>query len=392
MRQKIKNPGNIIVIGICLEILFMFANRNEYFQLSGWYYPLIISVLAGVLPVTNNVHRIKKFSVLALLFLLLICCSAIVNINMINSGYALSYALSLVILFIFSELDFEKKQLDRIAICYGISGLIITFSILFFRVRYYELTTSRLTIQFLGGPKIDPNYLGGYLVSAATISIAYSMIADSKKIKLFFILSYLISTFGTLLTGSRGALIALIIVTFFFILDRSRKSAISFLVIVAFLIIGYLFIHRYLSSDTLTRLSNISEWLSDGSNVRRFSLWKNAWNSIRKSPILGYGMAGTKEINEYAGNIGQPAHCTYLEMWCQLGIFSLVILLLMAISIFKYKNKTSFLILLATFIPAIFISAECGFCFFFNIAFSYSICELQLHEKEKINETQMDSV
>lgn len=365
----------LIIIGVCIEILFIFVNRSEYFQLSGWYYPLLISAAAGILPAINKVHNIKKISVLALLFLLLIACSAIINIKMMSSGYVLSYTLALVIFFIFTEIDFEKKQLDKIAISSALSGIIITLMILMFRVRYYELTSARLTIQFGSGPKIDPNYLSGYLVSMAAISIGYSLLVKSKGLKVFFLASYIIIAFGTLLTGSRGALITLLVITFLAILDRSRKSAISFLVVIVAVIVAYFFLQRFLSVDTISRLSNISGWISDGSNVRRISLWQNAWNSIRKSPILGYGMTATIDINAYAGNSYEPTHSTYLEMWCQLGIFSIILLILMIMNVLKSRNKTATWIIIAIIIPAIFISAECNFYFWFNIAFASAICD-----------------
>ena len=363
----------LITIGICFEILFMFVNRNKYFQISGWYYPLLISVLAGIIPVIKGVRRIKRISFYALLFLLLIVCSAIINPRMINSGYALSYALALLVFFVFTEIDLELSQIQKIAICSSISGIIITLMILIFRARYYELTSARLTIHFGSGPKIDPNYLSGYLVSMATISIGYSLIVEGKRLKTFFIASYIIIAFGALLTGSRGALITLMVITFLVIIDRSKKSAISFLAVIAAVIVAFFLAQRFLSFDTLSRLSNISGWISDESNVRRLSLWQNAWNSIKKSPVLGLGMTGTAEINYFSGNVSQPAHCTYLEMWSQLGIFSIVLLILMVVDVLKFRNRAAVWVIIATIIPAIFISAECNFYFWFNIAFAYSI-------------------
>ena len=376
METKNRFLEKIIIMGICIEILLMFVNRNEYFQLSGWYYPLLISVAAGILPVINKIRRIKKISVFALLFMLLIACSAIINFRMMSSGYVLSYALAIVIFFIFTEVDFEKKQLDIIAVCSSLSGIIISLMIMLFRVRYYELTSARLTIRFGSGPKIDPNYLSGYLVSMAAIPIGYSLLVEGKRLKTFFVASYIIIAFGTLLTGSRGALITLAVITFMAILDRSRKSAILFLAVIATVIVAYFLLQRFLSIDTLSRLSNISSWLSDGSNIRRISLWQNAWNSIRKSPILGYGMTATIDINAYAGNYYEPTHSTYLEMWCQLGICSIILLLLIVINILKTRNKTATWIVIATIIPAIFISAECNFYFWFNIAFAATICDV----------------
>ncbi len=396
-RNKYVLPNRLFILGLVLEIVFMFTNINSYFQLSGWFLPLLVSALSGIYLNINQLNRIKKRSFLALLLIILLGCSILINNKMLNRGYLISYLLSFILLFQVTELDFSKEDINKIAVAYAISGIIISFMILFFRVKYYALTETRLTIQFMNGPKIDPNYLGGFLTSAATISLLFIERMNKKIIKLLFVFSTILTSFGTILTGSRGAVITLIGCVVLFLVHNNKKLIIRALILFVIIIVVSILFSHFVSSETLERFLNVSKWAQDGSNIRRVSLWANAWNTISKSPILGYGLMGTAEISSSIGNYSQPAHSTYLEMWCQLGIGVLILLAMILFDILKCKNKLSTIILVSTLIPAMFISAECTFYFFFNIAFSAAISntddleerkfliEMELNKHEKIS-------
>jgi O-antigen ligase len=63
-----------------------------------------------------------------------------------------------------------------------------------------------------------------------------------------------------------------------------------------------------------------------GGDQGRYAMWKAAFQMIRESPFLGHGL-GTylKHLPSYAPQLGTMyAHNSYLQLWAEAGIFSLL--------------------------------------------------------------------
>ncbi len=376
MNKTLKACSNLFILFICLETIFYFLNVDKYLQFSGFNILIIISLIFGTFASLKRCMIVSKEKVAILVFLLSILLSSLINLGNIERGYILSYIIFGIFSFLIFSIKLNDKQIKIIISSYILLAVIISLLILLFRVRYYELNDTRLTIKIGQGPLIDPNYLGCTLVAPLFFSIS-NFFEKEKKFKYLYLIEFIIILAGIFLTGSRGSILAVVIgmIIVIFKITILNNNASLFLKIFALVLSLIVLIICIIPINTLQRLFAFSSWI-DSSNIRRIQLWENALEAIKEKLLIGYGIASTETT------IGAAAHNTYLEVWLQLGILGITSLLYLIIRpLFTKNNIFVKSITISTFIFSIFISAEMLFTFWLNIILCLLITQNLKEEK-----------
>ena len=175
----------------------------------------------------------------------------------------------------------------------------------------------------------NSNDVGNKAMISAFFAIL--MMKNSKNKKLLFFIMFLLFGGLVLFSGSRKALIALVIgfILLYTIGLKSKKDLVlSVFGIAIVLIILYVFI---MNNDALyktigRRIESMINVLFNGGNEAssidlREKYMSIAWSFVKESPIVGIG------LGEFAikSGIGVYCHCDYLEVLCSYGFVGAII-------------------------------------------------------------------
>lgn len=236
------------------------------------------------------------------------------------------------ILIIFSFLMGKSEKLPNIF------KLIIIFSVIsalieqFFGIRPYVERQHAFILE-LTGFYINPAHLG------STIALlSFWTIESRSKRKYFTFVLWLLSLFVIIRTGSKGAIIGLLIGIIVLALNLNYVHIRKLLLYIGFGIILFYGAWKInlIPSLLLEKIDIffISPLASESYSYRTL-LYKEMINYISQSPLIGYGLSSTSYL------IGTSSHNLFLELWIEGGIFSLLLFISMYfILLFKlYKKK-----------------------------------------------------
>jgi O-antigen ligase len=202
-----------------------------------------------------------------------------------------------------------------------------------------------------GGLNPAPERAAGYYINpnrsacALIIGMIFGVTIIPKNIRMFF---SIIIFFGTCLTGSRGAMLGWFIVMGIFLrLGLIPRKNFSFWVIVIVTVI-FVFgpiLSNVLDLNELQRSGFINvdpksiterlEWFQnplankEDSGDARVEVVRIAWDMLSEHPILGAGIAATKNLN----NMGISTHNMYLLYMAEHGILGIFILPLLVYAV-----------------------------------------------------------
>ncbi|MFA5126638.1 MAG: O-antigen ligase family protein [Patescibacteria group bacterium] len=141
-------------------------------------------------------------------------------------------------------------------------------------------------------------YTAGYLLFAVFAGAYLALQRKSRYLSIYYILGILLDIFIIFQSGTRGALIALLVSILVFIvynLLRLPQKKIKYsLLILGLIFVGFLsfaYINKgqpwVQNSTALTRLTSIS--LGERTMQTRFMAWGSAWQGFKEKPIFGWG-------------------------------------------------------------------------------------------------------
>lgn len=191
----------------------------------------------------------------------------------------------------------------------------------------------------------NPNPFGTYLVMLFLFTLGYYLKNTDKR----FAFSSIVFLIALLLSGSRGALIALFVALPFIFLDskKSVKADITrslFILITGFILTRGLVYITPIVQDNLNInidfLDNLirKDSLAGTSFIGRIEFWKAGLRAFTERPILGFGL-GTFFSAYYVGYgnnqwYSRFAHNHYIQTLTELGIVGLILFSLFIISVF----------------------------------------------------------
>lgn len=276
----------------------------------------------------------------------------------------------MIIFFIFINLENftknEKRILEKVIY---FSGLAISIYIIYNFVVVSNFDIYRFTL----GEYNDPNNLAALII--LPLSFALERIFNKSDYKILDTMGVIIILFGILLTGSRGAFLAIIlsfIITMWILRKNIRvKKAITMFVSLGVLTI---LIYLILPSDLFERLFQLSSYTDDFVRYgSRTDIWLNIYNNILPDlPFLGYGSGNSQYILFNFYNELKATHNTYLTFVIDLGIFGIVLFLMFLYQMFILAWKSKKMSLIFGFISiaiVIFFLDSFPKKYFWNIMF-----------------------
>lgn len=387
---KLLSFSMLFPVFIGIQLMLTFFNKDIYFQLSGFYIPFLLALVVGVLYIFQRRRKIPFTitTLLCLLFLVYLLLSSLFYHSSVQSGYVLSYLLIIIFILILEIGRFGKSKKEKFLLFFGYvcGGLIVSILQIVFRVRFYELDATRITIQ-ITGTKIDPNYLAAFLIGPFFIAIYCCLKIKRLSNKLFFGLASLIILLGIVFTGSRGAIVSIVIgflCIAIFKLRRVRFKRLLFVIFTLFVLLVLALV--FVPGETMARFFN-SDYLVDGSNIRRLSLWGNALRSIMVHPIFGNGARNTSLITGEITKDFEPAHNTLFDIWLQIGIIGVVFLVFLVVRAFKTKSLLFKGMCIATLLAGMFIAAESCLFFWMNFLIGIYFSDSSKVKKTSVKKT-----
>ena len=319
---------------------FVFCG-HENFAISEYGIPMVALLAIGLVKYIFIKEKILNFY--NIVFIIMLCCllfNFLIRDSNFNSGFFDTYLIYFILGFLVSSISITKRQLLIIECSYIFSATTLSLWIFLFPQIHFS---GRISTSFLGGPIFEFNYLAFYLIAASILAIFILISKKNNKVsKFFFIIAAFINGLGAFFTGSRSGLYALVVFFLllcltYFIKRKNLGRLLRYSVIG--LTSGLLFIiisQSILGTDISNRLFSS---LDDQSNAKRVYNWKCAWETIKKNPILGYGISTSPVAIKNTLGVYTSAHNSFLDFWINHGVIPFFILLCLYFKMLKELLK-----------------------------------------------------
>lgn len=350
--RKRKISLAVIVISILFFIYPHHINANQFTSFSvnlSFADPIII--LISVLWIVGLLgdRQIPKFTFPIIFFIILVFLSLFVgNINSENYFSIESGVIEVIKLFggiawMFSIFFVARERPSFILPIGATVSIIVAFA--------FALLTIYLT--FIGesrpsGPFQNPNIYANYLLLNICFTgyVAHTWISESsKRIQQILLPIAGVLVLGLFQTGSRGAIIGLLVaagfIFFFWLRQNLREVTIGSILVISIAGLAGI-INSYF--DILYLSDRLEKGVED-----RFTTWSVAFEAFQSNPVFGIGYGQFPQYLPY-GSFG--VHNTYLSLLTELGIFIAVYFVALLLLIISHTFK-----LATTNICLIFIGA-----------------------------------
>lgn len=299
---------------------FFYKLKKTYSNQQFLYH--LYSVLPFLLSLTSilwfrNGH--KSIVIVALVYLIIrlfVQSKKIITTNIYNNPW-LKYILLLSIFSIFNYCYNSTGSIE-------VRSLLVVFTLLLVTPKKTFNLKSLQYLLFAGAVNItaiivyyqiiEPTNRFDWPVNAiplATIAAFFSissltmLINNIKnKHKAILWISLILSTYATLLTESRGPIIALIIIlglSGYYYLLRSKKLIVKVMAIALVVVIGFLSVKPYMSAritQTINEVKHLEKGDFSTSIGLRLQMYQLGWTLIKEKPILGYGKTLQPKLND----------------------------------------------------------------------------------------------
>lgn len=200
----------------------------------------------------------------------------------------------------------------------------------------------------------DPNSLGMTLALGIPIAWYLSLTATRPLYRLLWRAYLPLAMFATVLTGSRGAMIATMVALLIIPLTTSLSPG-RLVAAIALLALSGALIVAYAPERVVERLGTAGSSVESLSFGGRFTLWKAGIHAFGYRPMMGYGVGGfIRAISPELGARALVAHNSFLSVMVEEGLVGLMFYLAMLWSVFSsilrfpWLERRFGLVLLAT--------------------------------------------
>ena len=388
------NQGNLVgkrasVIVLALSLVFMFYNNHNALYPAGHSaFYIVISILSwfGVFS-QRRVRMNFYFKWLSILFIAVTISNLYTMLFVqleIDRGYYLSYLLLITMMISLSQFKFDNNDIKIIENAFIISVIIISFLIVALRHTYYSASIAdiRYNIQVPGHENIDPNFLAAYMTTGIIIMLNRVQLKENRM-RVCYIFMLLISIIALIMTGSRGAILALAVggLIMFWNQNRGSRKIIIIVIAIVLILIIYWLVNAYLPQYTVSRI-NVLRSIRETGQSRRLLDWEKGWEAVSKSPFFGYGTIQVKQILSFATGYAWDAHNTIICVWLQCGILGLISYVAMILHIVKRSVTDKNVYVLAIAISNIMTSFLLGAQLSLGLWISMFLCALHLEQEQ----------
>lgn len=298
-----------------------------------------ILILSGIIYIIRHPIGFNKKN-LIYLFLLTI-------FFLLSSTFSLTTSLHSFILFmqyfavVFIFSSFRNVDLAEITKLLTFSA-VLTIIVLVFTLKenLMSIQMQRLTTD----ESVNENRFAMMLAQLSAIAFAAALIYKRNRLtQILLIAAILLAAFMIILSGSRSALVGILLaislISIYLLGKQPKKFIIPFFIIVT---LGFIFWEQIQQLDTpiINRFSVEGVKEAGGSQVR-FTNWKTLIPvALENKPLFGYGF-GAENVIALAKMYGldKPAHNFLIDMFLQVGIIGVILFFSYFIFVAKRLKK-----------------------------------------------------
>lgn len=269
----------------------------EFLIISMPFFLIIGSKFVIVICVINLIQSIKKREFtfdndikkiyISILCLILFSLTSFIGNDIDSSQVKMfrRFTENLILLMLFIQLKFSDENIKKI-ISVGISSAIIP--IIPVMIQFLQIKN----LHFRYGE--DNANIWGFEAVFWTVILLYFILFKNKKDYIFIYLLYIL---GAVLSGSRGAMLDMILVNGFLFLYKfkNKKKMLAIIFMVSCLVVVGVLKTNNRISYTINLIKN--EKKLDNSSSIRLIIYKEAWNQFKLKPINGFGVNGYKKTS-----------------------------------------------------------------------------------------------
>jgi hypothetical protein len=338
-----ENSEKISIVTYCLGFYFMLMvfDSIPMFGIGSLLRLLVILPVGAILFIKMRSRlQINSMTVMFTVYCLFLLFSYMYSINRTETfNQVKRIILNLVIILTAGgmydynsrEIDFLKKSL--------MAGGVLTVLLTLMMADYSS--SGRLTLS-VNGTVQDQNYLNGYIFFA----FIYFLDGFLERKRVMMLLPVLGIMVFTLMTGSRGAMVALFgiaLVQVLCLLLKEGRLRISTLAMIAAGILLVVFLYRpilsLLPESVAVRFT--PEYIAEHGSTGRSEIWKYLLGRFRDSTVFrtlfGYGFGTVAYLNEYNHLV---AHNLWIEHLLAVGVIGECIFVTMQMTFIRGAWKT----------------------------------------------------
>ena len=312
---------------------------------------LIISayliVFRGKLSINkNNSTLIKAWAIYAVY----VSARSFFSANIESAIYnILGVCLSFVIAILFSTQKFDEVNRKRMVKVWLSVGVISVLLFLLGDRSGINQYTSRTTLRILGSA-LDPNEFASIFVIIIPLCASELYRCKRRAYKLFLSLFMIVCLYCVLLTGSRGALLSVLIALGYLYVKILKKSFGGFLLVSLFVLIaGFILLEFFfplLAPDVVKRFSIEALMMDQGSG--RSSLWLEAINKLIDGSVInwlfGFAYSGLR-IGSFINMSTDTMHNQFVQELISNGFIGFVLYIYLLVNVYKNMKKYNFIYL-----------------------------------------------
>ncbi|MFH1610345.1 MAG: O-antigen ligase family protein, partial [Patescibacteria group bacterium] len=331
------------------------GNVWEYGRISIYSFDIIFVLILSIFLILNfKSFKIKNVKYILLGVLFVVLNFVVADNKLINFYWLLRIFQSISLIWMFSRVNFNKVRFIWIFVAsMGLSaglGIYQFLSQSAFASKWLGLAVHSASV--LGQSVIEtggerwlraygtfphPNILAGFLVISLVLS--FYLYPKLKKVyqKNILIILSLISSAALFFIFSRAAWIAGILIIFYHIFLLKNKKILPIVCLIIFVLLSVIYLPL-----VKTRITG-TERLEVKSNTERISGYTQAFEIIKKHPLLGVGAGNhTVELQKMYPDQSAwdyvPVHNIYLLIFSEVGIIGMILILLLFYYYFKDKK------------------------------------------------------
>lgn len=365
----------IHIENIVLSLYFLLAPFEDVLNFGQGtvlkYIAFIYITLSSCYILRNRVIINKNDSMIWFVIIMMLICSFSVvwSINPLASlERNISYLLLMGLFLVTYIRNCNKCEFVMIEISIIVGGMALVIYMLVFNRELLFSEYGRAVLTEGGGP----NGLAALMVLPLFVTLGKAFKSKYNKKILYSVFTGLLF-FIVLMTGSRGALLGLVIACVIWLFKNFRKDdwkhLLYFFVLTAAIIY---FVLPFLPESIVLRLFSLDSFSRDFSQVlSRSVIWKDTIKYIiPSSPLLGYGSGCAAEVLLSICGYYMGTHNTYLNMLVEYGILFLPIFMLFLRKIYRnisYQRNTPKTMVFTAILVIIFFLDSFAFKSFWNV-------------------------
>lgn len=304
----------------------------------------IITIIKIFLKKEYRLDKDIKKIYISIVSLILFSTTSFIGNSMtkVQIGHYQTFVMNLIFLLIFIQLQYSKLELKKLKAVFLTSSILPIIPII---TELYKVQNLHVRLGYLNANR--------WATEAMPWAVIYLYILFFKK-RYEYILIYLFYILGVIISGSRGAMVAVILASLGMIIYRYKSQ--TKMLLITFLCTIVIFIGILNTNNRIAYTINLikNEKKLDNSSKIRLIIYKEAFDQFKIKPINGLGFSGyqsnaikrhleenTKELNELekiAYSI-YHAHNNILSFLCSTGILGALSYILMNFFICKKGYK-----------------------------------------------------